>query len=151
MKVGQIMRTPVVVINETASLEEAARTMLEHDLRGIPVVNDLGRICGFLSVSDFATKDKYFVFGRMHVPQLFGNFIPSEGVEKLYEQARANPVTDIMTRTVVTVTEDDTVEKVLELMLYRDLNRIPVVRDEVPIGIIARYDLLKMVASRNPK
>jgi hypothetical protein len=34
-------------------------------------------------------------------------------------------------------------------MLYRDLNRIPVVRDEVPIGIIALYDLLKMVAARN--
>jgi CBS domain-containing protein len=149
MKVGQIMRTPVVVVQETASLEEAARTMLEHDLRGIPVVDQQGKICGILSVSDFTTKDKYFVFGRMHVPQLFGNFVPRDGIEKLYEQARAIPVTDIMTRKVVTVTEDDTVEKVLELMLYRDLNRIPVVRDEVPIGIIARYDLLKMVAARN--
>jgi CBS domain-containing protein len=78
-------------------------------------------------------------------------FIPREGIEKLYEQARGNPVTDIMSRTVVTVTEEDSVEKVLELMLYRDLNRIPVVRDEVPIGIIARYDLLKMIAGKTYK
>lgn len=125
--------------------------MLGQNLRGIPVVNPQGKICGFLSVSDFATKDKYFVFGRTHAPQLFGNFVPPKGVEKLYEQARKNPVTDIMSTMVVTVTEDDPVEKVLELMLYRDLNRIPVVRDGVPVGIIARYDLLKMIAGRNPK
>ena len=149
MNVGQIMRTPVVSIHESTSLEEAARAMLDHDLRGIPVVNQQGKICGFLSVSDFVIKDKYFVFGRQHVPQLFGNYIPREGIEELYEQARTNPVSDIMSRDVVYVTEDEPVEKVLELMLYRDLNRIPVVRDDVPVGIIARYDVLKMIADRD--
>ncbi len=147
MKVGQIMRTPVVVIHENTSLEEAARTMLAHNLRGVPVVNPQGKICGFISVSDFTAKDKYFVFSRMHAPQLFGDWMPHEGSEKLYDAARTKPVSDIMSKTAVTVTEEDPIEKVLELMLYRDLNRIPVVRDDVPIGIIARYDLLKMIAN----
>jgi len=30
-------------------------------------------------------------------------------------------------------------------MLNRDLNRIPVVRDGVPVGIVARFDLLRMM------
>jgi CBS domain-containing protein len=32
MKVAQVMRIPVVVVQENTSLEEAARLMLEHDL-----------------------------------------------------------------------------------------------------------------------
>jgi CBS domain-containing protein len=50
-----------------------------------------------------------------------------------------------MSRSVVKVTEDNSIEEVIELLLYRELNRIPVVRDDVPVGIIARYDLLKLI------
>jgi CBS domain-containing protein len=148
MKVSQIMRTPVVVVQENTSLEAAARLMLEHDLRGIPVVNELGKLCGFLSVSDFMAKDKSFVFARFHAPQLFGEWIPADGIESLYEEARTKTVGEIMSRSVVKVTEDDSIEDVIELLLYRELNRIPVVRDDIPVGIIARYDLLKLVVER---
>ena len=50
-----------------------------------------------------------------------------------------------MTRDVITVQENATIEEVLELMLRYDVNRIPVVRDKVLIGIVARYDLLKLM------
>ena len=145
MNVSQIMRTPVVVVRENASLEEAAQLMLDHDLRGIPVVNEFGKLCGFLSVSDFMAKDKSFVFARFHAPQLFGHWIPADGIESLYEEARTKTVAEIMSHSVVTVTENDSIEDVIELLLYRELNRIPVVRDDIPVGIIARYDLLKLV------
>ncbi len=145
MKVSQIMRQPVISLREDDSLEEAARVMLEHDLRGVPVVNDRGQVTGFLSVSDFLAKDKFFPFSRFHAPQLFGKWIPKEGIERIYEEARATPVKEVMSTGVVAVAEDATVEEVVELMLRRDLNRIPVMRDGVPVGIVARYDLLKMM------
>ena len=47
MKVSQVMRTPVVVVHEKTSLEEAARLMLDQDLRGIPVVNEEGKSVAF--------------------------------------------------------------------------------------------------------
>ena len=146
MKVSQIMRQPVVSMREDDSLEDAARVMLEHDLRGVPVVNDRGQLTGFLSVSDFLAKDKKIPFTKYHAPQLFGKWLPKEGVEKIYEEARAMPVKEIMSAGVVSVSEDATLEEVVELMLRRDLNRIPVVRGGVPVGIVARYDLLKLVA-----
>jgi CBS domain-containing protein len=148
MKVSQVMRTPVVVVHENTSLEEAARIMLEHDLRGIPVVNEQGKICGFLSVSDFMARDRSFAFARFHAPQLFGHWLPADGSEKLYEEARTKTVGEIMSRSVVKVTEDNSIEEVIELLLYRELNRIPVVRDDVPVGIIARYDLLKLIVDK---
>jgi len=148
MKVSQIMRQPVISLREEDSLEEAARIMLENDLRGVPVINDRGQISGFLSVSDFLAKDKSFPFSRFHAPQLFGKWLPKEGIERIYEEARTTPVKEIMSAGVVIVSEDATVEEVVELMLRRDLNRIPVVRDGVPVGIVARFDLLKLMVEQ---
>ena len=145
MKVSQIMRQPVISMREDDTLEEAARVMLENKLRGVPVVDERGQISGFVSVSDYLAKDKVLPFSRFHAPQLFGKWIGQEGIEKIYEEARTTPVRDIMSTNVISVTEDDPVEKVIELMVRRNLNRIPVVRDGVPIGIVARYDLLRIM------
>jgi len=41
---------------------------------------------------------------------------------------------------------------VVELMLRHTIHRVPVVRDAVPVGIVARHDILKlMVGDRVPK
>ncbi len=66
MKVSQIMRQPVISMREGDSLEEAARVMLEHNLRGVPVVNAQGKISGFLSVSDYLTKDERVPFTKYY-------------------------------------------------------------------------------------
>ncbi len=145
MKVSQIMRQPVISMLEDDTLEEAARIMLENNLRGVPVVNGQGTISGFLSVSDYLTKDKHLPFSRFHAPQLFGKWIGREGIERIYEEARTTPVKEIMSTHVISVTEDDSIEKLVGLMLDRDLNRIPVVRDGVPVGIVARFDLLRLM------
>ena len=145
MKVSQIMRQLVEVIHEDDSLEAAARVMTEHRVRGLPVVNEDGKLSGFLSVSDYLAKEKSLPFSRFQAPQLFGKWVGREGIEKIYEAARTTPVKDVMSRKVITVTEDDTVEKLVELMVTRDINRIPVIRDGVPVGIVARFDLLRLM------
>ncbi len=148
MKVSQIMRQPVISMREGDSLEDAARVMLEHNLRGVPVVNEEGKMSGFLSVSDYLAKDERLPFTRYYAPQLFGKWIAPEGLEKIYEEARSTSVKEVMSTDVISVTEDDSLEKLVELMLNRDLNRIPVVRDGVPVGIVARFDLLRLMMER---
>jgi len=82
------MRQPVISMREDDTLEEAARVMLENKLRGVPVVDERGKISGFLSVSDYLAKDKVLPFSRFHAPQLFGKWIGKEGIEKIYRNAR---------------------------------------------------------------
>lgn len=148
MNVSQIMRQPVISMREQDSLEDAARVMLEHNLRGVPVVNAQGKISGFLSVSDYLVKDERVPFTKYYSPQLFGRAIDEGSIEKIYEEARAMAVKEIMNKNVISVTEEDSVDKVVELMLDRDLNRIPVVRDGVPVGIVARFDLLRLMVNQ---
>jgi CBS domain-containing protein len=145
MKVSEIMRRPVVVIHASDTLEQAAKMMLQNNVRGLPVVDDNGCICGFISVSDYLAKNKRIQFTRYSAPQLFGKWVPKEGIEEIYEEARTMAVNEVMSTPALTVNEGDSVEKLVELMLRQGLNRIPVVRDGIPIGIVARYDLLKMM------
>jgi CBS domain-containing protein len=148
MKVGDIMKQPVVTVREDATLEEVAQTMLDHRVWGLPVVNDRGEMTGILTESDFVAKEVGVPFSRIRAPQLFGNWIGKEEIEKLYEAARTLKAIDVMSYPVVAVTEDEPVDNVVQLMVSRGFNRIPVVRGSVPVGIIARNDLLKMMAHK---
>jgi CBS domain-containing protein len=82
---------------------------------------------------------------------MFGEWAPHEQVERLYESARRRVVREIIRRDVVTVTEVDTLETVLEKTLKGGLHRLPVVRDRKPVGMVTRRDLLRLVFRHFPQ
>lgn len=79
------------------------------------------------------------------LPAVFGEWIQGEPFETLCERARRLPARAVMSTPVVTATEDEPIEAVVERMLRFDVNRIPVVRDGALVGIVARHDLLKLM------
>ena len=145
MLVRQIMLTPVITVDEECSLEEAAKIMLDRNVGGLPVVDDRGELCGIVTESDFVAREKGIPFSLYRFPQMFGEWMPHEHVERIYEAARRRAVREIMSREVITVTEVDTIETVLEKMLKCGLHRLPVVRDRKPVGIVTRHDLLRLM------
>ena len=145
MKVREVMSTPVVVVQEEATLEEVARTMLDHHIGCAPVVNRKGLLVGVITESDFAAKEKGFPFSTFRAPQLLGQWISSDNVERIYEAARQLQAKEIMQPQVITVTEDQTMNDAVVLMFEHDINRIPVVREGVPVGIVSRHDLLRLL------
>ena len=146
MKVKEIMIQPVIVIGESASLEEAARTMLEHRIGCVPVVNEEGEITGIITESDFTAKRRGVPFSTFSAPQLFGQWMDEQSIDRLYNAARTMTAGEIMRREPVTLTEDDSLAVVLDRMLRHNITRIPVVRNRVPVGIVTRHDLLRLVA-----
>lgn len=145
MKVSEIMSHPVITVREDATLEEVARIMFDHRFGSVPVVNEQGTMVGLITESAFAAKRKGVPFTTFEMPQVFGHWLGKSGVEQMYQKAREILARDTMTRDVITVEEHATIEDVLELMLRYDVNRLPVVRDKVLVGIVARYDLLKLM------
>jgi CBS domain-containing protein len=145
MKVREVMSRPVVVVQEDATLEEVARTMLDHHIGCAPVVNRKGLLVGVITESDFAAKEKGFPFSTFRAPQLLGQWISSENVERIYETARSLQAKEIMQPSVITVTEDQTMNDAVVLMFEHDINRIPVIRNGVPVGIVSRHDLLRLL------
>jgi CBS domain-containing protein len=146
MKATEIMSHPVKTVAESTSLQETASLMLENGIGCVPVVDNAGKISGIITESSFTAKNKGIPFSTFRAPQLLGRWLSDDGVEKIYVEARNTPVSEVMSSPVVTVDENDTVNHVVELMLKHDINRVPVVRDGVPVGIVARHDLLRLLA-----
>lgn len=87
MKVKEIMTAPVIVVKVDQTLEQAARLMLDNNIGGIPVVDDRGKVLGIVTESDFSAKEHAIPFSRIYAPQLFGEWMSKEGIEKAYAAA----------------------------------------------------------------
>jgi len=148
VKIKAIMVKPVITVSAEATLEEVARLMLERNIGCVPVVNQRDELCGIVTESDFTGKERTFPFSPMSIyghPQVLGEWLPKQGVERIYEAARTKKVREIMTACVITATEDQTVEEMVRQMVTRNLHRIPVVHDNKPVGIVTRHDLLRLM------
>ncbi|HSE83092.1 MAG TPA: CBS domain-containing protein [Thermodesulfobacteriota bacterium] len=149
MKVSEIMVHPVIVVNEDATVEEIAKIMLDRRIGCVPIVDRKGKLVGIVTDSDFAAKERGFPFSNFFAPQLFGKWMPKEESERIYKEAKSLKAKEIMSTPVITVTEEDSMEEVVTKMLKHDFNRILVVRDGVPVGMVARHDLLKLILQQD--
>lgn len=145
------MVTDVVTLGPGDSVVDAVSVLLEHDVGGVPVVDEEHRLMGMLSDSDLLVRQ-----GRLHVPTLFTLFVergsgfppPSLQVfESELRKALGSTVGDLMDAAPPTCTEDETVEDVTTRMLDCGVRRLPVVRHGRLVGIVARGDLLRLLAS----
>jgi len=137
MKARDIMTQPVHVVNENCTLEEAAQTMLARKIGCLPVTNAEGHICltGILTESDFAAKEKGIPFSIYRFPQVFGEWMPKKGVEKMYQAARLRRVSEFMMRNVAHVDVADDIEIAIARMQETGFHRLPVVADQIPVGL----------------
>lgn len=145
MKVKEIMAKPVFVAREDETLREVAVKMLHNKVGGLPVVNSEGKITGFLTESDFAIKPQGIPFSRDTAPQLFGKWINKDDVEKMYVEAGKIKVEEVMSKNVVYVTPEDSVETLIQKFMEHRFRRLPVVEDGKPIGMVSTRDLLKIL------
>jgi CBS domain-containing protein len=148
MKVAELMAAPVITVREDCTLQEAAEIMVGRKIGCLPVVNQQGEICGIVTESDFSAREKSIPFSLTRFPQVLGEWLPKEGVEQIYSRARTIPVREIMQRSVVTVTAEDSLEQALEKMLANHVHRLPVVKGKTPVGMVARRDLLQLMLKR---
>lgn len=145
MKVEDIMASPVIVANENDTLREVGIKMMSNRIGGLPVVNDDGEMVGFLSETDFTAKKENIPFSRVEAPQLFGKWVNKDEINKMYEEAKKVKVKEIMTKNVIALHPDDTIETFIEKIMEHNFHRFPVVENGKPVGMLSRRDLLKLI------
>ncbi len=146
MKAKEIMTRPVVTVLPKTPLLEVAQKMLEHRIGSVPVVNQEGRLLGIITQGDFCRLPGRMVpFSLFESAHVLSDWLYPEQVEQVYKAARNLRAQDIMQSPVVTVSPGASLGRVLALLLQHDINRIPVVRRGKVVGIISRYDLLKVM------
>ena len=131
MLVRDLMTSDPVRIPESRTLREAEHLMREYDMRHVPVVNTEGDLVGILSDRDLRS---YMPFdAQMGVPDL-------EAIEK-----RSEPVTAAMQPQPISVSPEDEVTAVIDLMVEWKIGAVPVVEagtDQL-VGIVSYVDVLR--------
>ena len=145
MRAHQIMTRPVITVTPETTVVEAANTMLQRHVSGLPVIDPAGKLVGILSEGDFIRRSE---IGTQRKRGRFLKFILGPGqtaADFIHEHGRK--VAEIMTKTPLTITEDTELEKIVQLMEKNHVKRLPVTRGDQIVGIVSRANLLQAVAS----
>ncbi|WP_405380297.1 CBS and ACT domain-containing protein [Phascolarctobacterium sp.] len=130
MLVKDFMTTDVVTVREDQSMLEAREILRGKNLISLPVVDDIKRIRGIITIDDIgkASPSESSTLSRYEANYLLGRL----------------KVKDVMGRNVSTVEEDDTIEYVAYKMNKSRVNALPVLgTDGKLIGIITRSDMFR--------
>ena len=150
MKRKEIMNKDVRTVTPDTSLADLARLFADTGIHGAPVVDGENRLSGIVTESDVlnATKTKYVKYNLVY-PSIhqfgmeFKEGVAYEELLKAFDEVKHVPVSQIMTRKVVTAGPDDLVEDIVPMMVASKINRIPVVDKGKVVGIITREDILQ--------
>jgi CBS domain-containing protein len=148
--VRDIMEKTPVTIAPDASVEDVVATLRDHQLPGVPVVDEDGRCVGMVTERDLVLPDQD---GDLHIPHyinLFGGtvFLESLGrFEGRLRKAFAANAADMMTRDPDTVDPDTSVRDAARLIHETGHNRLPVVEDGRLVGVVTRLDVLGALAA----
>lgn len=141
MRAGEVMTTGLLTLPPDAPLHAVARLLAERGVSGAPVVDEEGRLLGMLTEGDLIRR----LAAKEDSPTTWiaGLLAPAASQAARFAKAHGRRARDVMTRDLVTVTVDTPIEQVAQLMEARGIRRVPVVRDGVLVGIVARGDLVR--------
>jgi len=117
LKAKDIMKRDFETISENTDVKKICSMLMRNRVSGLPVVNDKNKIKGFVSERDII------------------NSISKYGSPK--KKAK-----DIMTKHVVLVSEDESVDKISKIFSDKPFRYIPVIRKRAVVGIISRKEVI---------
>jgi CBS domain-containing protein len=148
MRAKDVMTEGCVCIGVSESVYDAAEVLLSARVSAAPVVNDKGEVVGIVSEADLMRRAE--IDTAAHKSWLSRLMDSEASAANDFVAARTRRVSDVMTRNVVTATEDTTLRELVGLMERHNVKRVPIVRDDVLLGVVSRADLLKALLSREP-
>jgi CBS domain-containing protein len=144
--VREYMDDDPATVKLDTSAEDVAKLLGEHELHGVPVVNEAGRAVGIVTEDDLVMADEE---GDLHIPhyiELFGGLVFLEsvrGFERRLKKAMAATAKDMMTADPTTIGPDEDVHEAGRVISSSGHNRLPVVEHGRLVGVITRADVLR--------
>lgn len=144
MRAADVMTSEVITLGEDASVQEAAKLMAEHGISAVPVIDRESRVVGMVSEGDLLHRAETGTERRRSwwlemvasTNQLAGEYVKSH----------SGKVKDVMTRDVVSVTEETPIADIAVLLETNRIKRVPVLRGGKLAGIVSRANLVRALA-----
>jgi CBS domain-containing protein len=142
MKVRDVMTKEVVTVHSGSSLTAAATLMVQKKVSGVPVLDVHDKLVGVLTEADFLSA--------MNLEQS----AVTDTLETVVRKRRARKgmgtiVDDIMTKSPITIREDETLRTAVTMMDTNRIKRLIVTDDESRVhGVVSRADLIRLYAMK---
>jgi CBS domain-containing protein len=147
MRAKEIMNSNVITVNQEMTVDEVVKILLDHRISGVPVLDEAGKVTGIVSETDLIYREK-----NLHTPSFISilqGIVFLESTKDLEHQVKkmaAYKVKDVMTKNVITVSEETDLNRIVDIIIEEKVNRLPVVdREGKLLGIITRSDILKHI------
>ena len=119
--VREIMKKDVVSLGVNDNISSAIKTMIEKNIGGIPIVDDDNVVVGIVSERDF--------------------------VRTVADITTSKSVNKYMSDKVVTASPDISVGEATRTMIEKGFRRIPIVKEDVLLGIVTASDVMRYLGS----
>jgi len=127
------MTSDVMTIDEDTSMMKASQIMKENNIRRLPVMHK-GKLAGMITDRD--------------IKEASPSKATTLDVHELYYLLSELKVKDIMSKNVITIGPEETVEKAAVKMLEHRISGLPVVNDKGKVvGVITQGDIFKVLVS----
>lgn len=129
MLVGERMSKPVITISPDMPITEAVNLFKKEHIRRAPVVKD-GKLVGIVTEGNL-----------MNASPSAATTLSIWEMNYLLSKIK---VSEVMTKNVMTVTEDTPIEQAARIMADNKIGGLPVMRDSYVVGIMTETDLFKL-------
>lgn len=133
--VSEVMTTEVVTIHQDAPFKSVVRTLEEHRVDALPVVDDAGQLVGVVSASDLTCHEE--------PPPRLVDHLTRSGRQHV-RKAQGHLARDLMSTPARTIAPDAVVGAALRAMARHSVGRLVVVDRHGIAGILTRSDLLRV-------
>ena len=146
------MNSAVVAVKPDTPISDVAKTLRDHRISAVPVVNEAGSPLGVVSEGDLIGRDEAEREARLDwwlTLLAEGEALNPEFLASVRSSERR--ARDVMTAPVVTVGEEVEIDEVARLLTAHRIKRVPVLRDDRIVGIVSRADLVGALAERKKR
>ena len=141
MKVREIMTRDLTAVEIDIPVRELIFILNNAQMPNVPVVDDEGRLIGFISEKDLIRAALPGYFEMLHST----SFIPDMNqLARKLTQIADEPIERFVRTPVMSVTEDDDDLQAADLIIRKNVKNLPVVDAEGRlVGRVRRIDLLR--------
>ena len=145
MKAADIMVRDVVTVKPDDDVATAIKLLSEHDVSGLPVVDDRGTVVGMISEADLARRVE--IGTERHRPWWLEAITPAATLATEFAKSHGRAVHEVMSTHVVSAAEETSLSQIATLLEKHRIKRVPILRDGKLVGVVSRSNLIQAMAT----
>lgn len=145
MQAKDVMTVTVATVTPAAEVPEIARRLIAQNISAMPVVDAQGHVVGIVSEGDLMRRSENET--ERQPSWWIRAFTEPEARAREYIKTHGFCAQDIMSRNVISVSEDTSLSDIAETLEKNHIKRVTVMRGAKLVGIVSRADLLRGLVS----